>query len=128
MTFRTLILAILALAISHVLVPSNKAHGAAPAENAKIEALIRHLESLKEAKFIRNGTEYDAKTAAKFLRGKWHAHEDEVKTAQDFIEMAASRSATSGKPYIIHLSESVDIPCADYLAAQLNKQEAAKKE
>src|SRR4051812_44481451 len=70
-------------------------------EKRKIEALIKHVEGLKDATFVRNGTEYDAKTAAKFLRSKWNSHKAEIKTALDFIEKAASISSTSGKPYLI---------------------------
>jgi len=94
-----------------------------PAEKAKIEALITHLETLKDATFIRNGTDYDSRTAAKFLRGKWQANEKLIKTAADFIAKAATRSSTSGKPYLIRLKGSPATPCADYLTAQLKKGE-----
>ena len=46
------------------------------------------MEDLKETKFVRNGQEYDAKTAGKFLRGKWETNYAKIKTAQDFIEKA----------------------------------------
>lgn len=68
------------------------------AEKEKIEALIKHLEGLKDAKFIRNGSEYDAKSAAKFIRGKWDSKEKEIKTAADFIEKAASVRARAASP------------------------------
>ncbi len=99
----------------------------APAEKAKVEALISHLETLTGATFIRNGTDYDAKTAAKFLRGKWKAHEKEIKTATDFIAKAATVSSTSGKPYLIRLKGAQETACADYLAAQLKKLESAPR-
>ncbi|MEQ1853378.1 MAG: DUF5329 family protein, partial [Chthoniobacteraceae bacterium] len=81
--------------------PFLQAEEIAPAEKAKIEALISHLETLKDATFIRNGRDYDAKTAAKFLRGKWEANQKEIKTAADFVSKAATKSSTSGKPYVI---------------------------
>ena len=90
------------------------------AEKAKIEALIAQLEGLRDAKFIRNGSSYDGKTAAKFLRGKWHSHEKEIKNAGDFITKAATGSSTSGKPYMIQL-KSGEVPSSDYLNAQLKK-------
>ena len=94
------------------------------AEKAKIESLISGIENLAEAKFIRNGTSYDAKTAAKFLRGKWGRNEDEIKTAKDFIAKAATASGTSGKPYMIQLKGAGEVPCADYLTEQLKKLES----
>src|SRR5687768_16880427 len=95
-----------------------------PAEKQKIEALIAKVEALEDARFIRNGSDYDAKTAAKFLRGKWGANEDEIKTAQDFIAKAGTASGTSGKPYLIRLKDGREIPCAEYLKGELAKLEA----
>ncbi len=128
MTTRTFVQAAFALLLSAVLTPCLQAENLAPAEKSKIETLIAHLEGLKDATFIRNGTNYDAKTAAKFLRGKWQANAAQIKSATDFIAVAATRSSTSGKPYIIRLKDSSDIPCADYLTAQLKKLETGKKQ
>ena len=97
-------------------------------EKEKIEALIKHLEGLKDATFIRNGSEYDSKAAAKFLRGKWESHRKEIKTATDFIEKAASISSTSGKPYLIRLKNGRKTQCGDYLKTELKKLEQPAKE
>jgi hypothetical protein len=89
-------------------------------ENEKIEALIKHIEGLADAKFVRNGSEYDAKTAAKFLRRKWESKKEEIKTAQDFIDKVASVSSTSGKPYLIR-KDGKDTKSGEYLMEQLKK-------
>ncbi len=94
-------------------------------DKAKIEALLSHVGSLTGAVFIRNGTEYDAATAVKFLRRKWQANQAEIKTAPDFIKKAASFSSTTGKPYLIRLSDGVATPCAAYLTKQLGLLEAS---
>lgn len=88
-------------------------------EKAKIEQLIQRVENLKDAKFVRNGNEYDAKTAGKFLKGKWDAHTAKIKTAQDFIEIAATKSTTSGKPYLIRYADGKEVPSAEFLTAEL---------
>lgn len=93
-------------------------------EDAKINALISHVEALQDATFIRNGSDYSAKNAAKFLRGKWDSNKKDIVTAKDFIEKAATKSSTTGKPYLIKLKDSAVTPCADYLNAQLKKIEA----
>ncbi|MCF7787017.1 MAG: DUF5329 domain-containing protein [Prosthecobacter sp.] len=94
----------------------------APAvEKAKIEALISHIEGLENATFVRNGSDYSAANAAKFLRAKWARHEKEVKTAADFIAKVASASGTSGKSYMIRFNDGKETPCGDYLTAQLKK-------
>jgi hypothetical protein len=102
------------------------ADGLPPPEKQKIEALIKHVENLKDAKFVRNDSEYDAKTAARFLRGKWDSNESKIKTARDFIEKAASVSSTSGKPYLIRFKDGKDVKTGDYLSEQLKKLEDPK--
>ncbi len=95
-------------------------------EKEKIEALIKHVEELKDAVFIRNGTEHDAKTAAKFLRAKWESKEAEIKTAKEFVEKIASASSTSGKPYLIRLKAGKETKSGEYLMAELKKLEKDK--
>jgi hypothetical protein len=100
---------------------------AGAAEKARIEALIAHLEGLGDASFVRNGRDYNARNAAKFLRGKWQANDAQIKTAADFIVTAASVSSTTGKPYLIRFKDGSVIPCGAYLTAQLKHLDAAAK-
>jgi hypothetical protein len=88
-------------------------------EKQKIEALIKRVANLKDAKFVRNGSAYNADSAATFLRRKWEANESEVKTARDFIDKVASFSGTSGKPYLIRFKDRGEIKSRDFLLAQL---------
>jgi hypothetical protein len=91
-------------------------------EKAKIEKLIEHVGSLKDAKFVRNGVEYDAATAAKFLKGKWDANASDITSAREFIDKAATKSSTTGKPYLIRLKEgdqTKEVQSGEYLLEQL---------
>ena len=90
-------------------------------EKQKIEALIKQVADLKDAKFVRNGSAYNADSAAVFLRRKWEANESEVKTARDFIDKVASFSGTSGKPYLIRFKDGGEIKSRDFLLSQLKK-------
>ena len=90
-------------------------------EKAKIEGLIAHIEGLENATFIRNGSDYSAANAAKFLRAKWERNAKEVKTADDFIAKVASTSGTSGKPYVIRFKDGKEVPCGEYMTAQMKK-------
>lgn len=92
-------------------------------EKEKIEALIKHVEGLKDAKFVRNDREYDAQTAAKFLLGKWKANDDQVKTAKDFVEKIASSSSTTGKHYLIRFKDGKETKSGEYLHIELKKLE-----
>ena len=108
-----------------LLLPNCTAQEQPLGEDAKIEALIAAVEKLDSAKFDRNGSEYDAKTAARFLRGKWNSNKADIKTARDFIDKAGTSSSTSGKPYLIKFKDG-DKKCADFLKAELAKLEAPK--
>lgn len=90
-------------------------------KNAKIEALIAHVEGLDGAKFIHNDSEYDAKTAGKFLRAKWDRDKKEIKTAADFIAKVATKSSTSGKPYKIKFKDGKEVESGPYLTEQAKK-------
>jgi|SRR5688572_11338178 len=94
------------------------------AERLKIESLIKQVGGLKNAKFIRNGSTYEVATAVRFLRSKWDANADDVKTARDFIDKVASISGTSGKPYLIRFNDGREIRSRDYLLAELQKLES----
>jgi hypothetical protein len=93
-------------------------------EKKKIETLIKQVAELQDAKFVRNGKEYDVAAAVRFLRGKWKANDKEVKTARDFVDKVASLSGTSGKPYLIRFKDGREIPSRGFLLAELKKQEA----
>jgi hypothetical protein len=72
---------------------------AAPRE---ISGLFERLEH-STCQFNRNGSWYDAKQAADHLRQKydWLLKRHLVTTTESFIDLAASKSSMSGKPYLV---------------------------
>ena len=101
------------------------AHAAPPPhEQSRIERLIRFVESQKDMKFVRNGSEYSCAEAAKFLRGKLEAMGGEVTTAREFIERIASKSSMSGQPYHVKLADGKLIPAAQFLGDELKRMDA----
>jgi hypothetical protein len=99
------------------------AEAKAMTETEKIEALIRTVENLKDAVFIRNGTEYDGKAAAEHLRAKWNWQKADIKTARDFIRLAASKSSVSGESYHIRFKDGRTVTSEEFLLAELAKLE-----
>ena len=97
-------------------------------EKEKIEALIAHVKDIKDAKLVRNDKEYDASSAARFLRYKWDDLDAQVKTASDFIENVASFSATTGKPYLIRFKNGTQMQSGNYLREVLKKLDKAPAE
>ena len=111
--------------------PSAAADKPAPTNGEKmnIEALLKHLEFLKEASFVRNDTALQPKEAAALMRRKWESMGEEIKTANEFIEKVMTVS-TSGarKPYLLRFKDDKETKCAEYLKAELKKLETTPKE
>lgn len=74
-------------------------------ETAKIQYLISSVETLQGATFIRNGREYDAGKASNHLRLKLKTLGNKVKTAEDFINLCASKSSMTGESYLIRFAD-----------------------
>jgi hypothetical protein len=96
---------------------------AAPAahEQTRIEKLIRFVETQKDMKFVRNGTEYTCADAGKFLRGKLEAMGKEVTTAREFIERIASKSSMSGQPYQVKFADGRTMLASQFLHEELKR-------
>jgi Family of unknown function (DUF5329) len=92
-------------------------------EMSRIDKLIHFVESQKDMKFVRNGTEYTCAEAARFLRGKMDAMGGEVSTAREFIERIASKSSMSGQPYQVKFADGKTMLAAQFLADELKRIE-----
>ncbi len=112
---------LLALAAIVMLNTLPAARAAAPSV-AEVE--INHLLGLIElsgCEFFRNGTWYDAERAQAHLRAKYAAlaANNQIKTAEDFIEKAASNSSISGQPYQIRCGGGAAVPTSQWFSAAL---------
>ena len=75
-----------------------------PAADERAEAEIDYLISRVESSgilFIRNGKEYGPGEAAGHLRAKRSHFSDRIRSAEDFIELAGTKSLATGKPYFV---------------------------
>ncbi len=88
-----------------------------------IELLIRAVGDLQQATFIRNGTEHTTHEATEHMRKKWHWKKGEIKTAEDFIRLAASQSSDSVKPYVIRFADGREVNAGDWLREKLKRME-----
>jgi hypothetical protein len=89
------------------------------AEQKKIEYLIQSIATLQNARFVRNGVEYDALHAADHLRLKLRRAGNHVKTAQDFIVICATASSASAQKYQIKFRDGRAVEAASYLRDKL---------
>lgn len=93
----------------------------APAMAASPEAEIDHLLGFIAASpcsFLRNGVAYDGAEAVAHIEDKYAYYRDDIHRAEDFIALAATKSALSGKPYLVTCGETTE-PAADWIAREL---------
>jgi Family of unknown function (DUF5329) len=95
-------------------------------EAQRIEYLIRSVEQLSNAKFIRNGSVHDAQAAADHLRLKLRQSGGRCNTADDFIRLCGSRSSVSGQPYQIRFADGTLLTSEAFLRAKLKELEGSE--
>lgn len=86
-------------------------------EKQKIEALIRTVSGLKNARFIRKDTTVDCASAGEFLRAKAIYKSDEIVTARDFIRVCTA--APDGEKYRLQFDAGQTVPVDAFLSFQL---------
>ncbi len=110
---RDLVLVLLLLGVS-----GPPAAGADPARTRQeIDHLMGYI-AAAQCRFIRNGKAYDAQTAREHIQRKDDHLHSRIRTAEDFIRYAASRSSMSGEPYRIACGNQM-VRCADWLHEEL---------
>lgn len=92
-------------------------------EAQKIERLIQYVTKLEGAIFIRNSTEHTPAEAAEHMRNKLALAGEQVKTAKQFIEAAATKSSISGKPYKVRLKDGTEVNAGELLLDELRQLE-----
>ena len=95
------------------------------AEMARVERLLSALATRHDVRFVRNGKDYDNDSAVAFLRGKLRAMGGDLKTAEEFVDKLATRSSTTGKPYLVRLSDGRESGAGEFLRAELNRLDRA---
>ena len=87
---------------------------------AEIDALLTSLQA-SGCQFNRNGSWYSAEQAKKHLLGKLDYIEGKttVRSTEQFIELAASGSSFSGKPYQVKCGQEPSIESRQWLIRQL---------
>lgn len=98
--------------------------GALAAPSAQAQREIRGLMdalSASQCQFQRNGSWYERGEARAHLQRKYDylLKRNQVDTAEQFIERAASRSSVSGKAYRVRCPGQADVDAAAWFGGQL---------
>jgi len=93
-----------------------------PQAAQEIKGLLDFVEH-SQCQFVRNGTEYPAPQARQHLEKKLNYLEGKnmVSSAEDFIDLAATKSSMSGKAYEVRCPEGSQ-PASSWLKAELQRQ------
>lgn len=76
--------------------------------------------------FIRNGSTHAGPAAADHMKAKGDYYRADIKTAEDFIRLAATKSALTGTLYQIRHPDGTQEPCAVWLMRSLQTYRAKK--
>jgi hypothetical protein len=69
--------------------------------------------------FIRNGEPHTGREASVHFKSKYEHFKNKIKTPEDFIQMAATKSMLTGKPYLVKTTDGKEISCAEWLGKVL---------
>ena len=97
-----------------------------PAAKAEIEYLLSAVAS-SDCRLYRNGTWYEAKSAAEGVRGKYAtlAARGLIGDTADFIDRAATKSSMSGRDYVIKCEGIAEMSSRQWLTNLLVAYRAA---
>lgn len=95
---------------------------AAPFGAARIEiSYLLNFVEISGCEFYRNGSWYDSVRAREHLHDKYEylSAQNCIETAEDFIELAASKSSLSGRSYEVRCRVCTTTTTSDWLKAVL---------
>ncbi|NIO07397.1 MAG: hypothetical protein GTO40_05120 [Deltaproteobacteria bacterium] len=96
-----------------------------PRVSVNAEELIRVIRYLldyvkhSQVVFIRNNKEHTAGEAEDHMRKKYEHFKDQIKTPEDFIKFAGTKSLLSGRPYRVKLNDGTTMPSQKWLESVL---------
>ena len=97
---------------------------------ADVDGEIGHLLEFvrtSDVVFIRNGQEYKSAEAVDHFRKKREHFVKEIKSAEDFIAVAATKSLVSGQAYQVKTRDGQVQDCSKWLTEELKRFRNEKK-
>ncbi|CAI8768125.1 DUF5329 domain-containing protein [Pseudomonas sp. IT-P258] len=112
----------MAAGIGLIAIVTNAQAQATPQATQEIKGLLDFVEH-SECRFVRNGDEFPGPRARAHLEKKLNYLEgkNRVNSAEDFIELAATRSSMTGRAYEVRCPEGAQ-PASTWLKTELQRQ------
>jgi hypothetical protein len=89
------------------------------AQRGEVDHLLQYLRD-SDCRMIRNGKAHDGAEAAQHVQRKYDHFRDEIGSTEEFIELSASRSTMSGKPYQVQCPGEPEQASRDWLLQELD--------
>ncbi len=96
------------------------------AQSPDIDALIARVAQTRGVVFIRNGSEHTPAEAAAHLQRKLAAARDRITTAEQFIDVLATRSSFTGIAYRVRFADGREVESAVWLRQLLREIRAGR--
>ena len=77
-----------------------------------------------DATFIRNGQAHAPQEAVNHIKAKYEHFKSEIKTPEDFIRLAASKSLLTGQSYLVRTPDGKEMRLDEWLTAALKQRRA----
>lgn len=91
-----------------------------PAQQHEVAHLLLFV-GKSSCSLIRNGSSHQGNDAAAHIKQKYDYFRGKIKTTEQFIELAASKSSSSGKEYRVSCPGEPQISSRDWLMAELGR-------
>lgn len=85
-----------------------------------IQYLLEYV-ARSELTFLRNSGRYTAQEASEHMQKKYEHFRAEIETPEEFIELCATRSLLSGKPYKVMDKHGETINTSEWLTTELKE-------
>ncbi|MEO6138975.1 MAG: DUF5329 domain-containing protein [Luteimonas sp.] len=102
------------------------ATAAVTTQSADINALISRVAQTRDVVFIRNGSDHTAAEAAAHLQRKLAAAHGRITTAEQFIDVLATRSSWTGIAYHVRFADGREVESAVWLRQLLREIRTAR--
>jgi hypothetical protein len=93
-------------------------------QGSDLDATIQHLINYvrtSQVMFERNFSRHDATAAAAHIEKKYRHFREKIESPEQFIELCATASLVTGRPYMIIDAQGNEMPAAVWLAAELSR-------
>ena len=91
-----------------------------PGQVAEVEHLIKFVRNA-DCRLERNGKFYSGEEVAEHILKKYDYYREEINSTERFIELSASKSVISGKPYVAHCNNSEPVNSRIWLLKELRR-------